>query len=79
MLEQDTDELDYLVGATIKKVAVVKDNDEFGFECIALTVKTKGVIVEDQNGNKSDTVELQVWQDPEGNGPGFLCLTEVVK
>lgn len=21
------------------------------------------------------TVELQVWQDPEGNGPGYLALT----
>jgi hypothetical protein len=81
VLEQTAEELDFLVGATITNVRVKTESPElegYGFDSIELTAKLKAPI-EDQHGTKSDIVRLEVWQDPEANGPGVLALTEVVK
>lgn len=78
-LQQSPDEIDYLVGATLTKVRVKKGNPAYYEEdALELSFTLKAPIT-DQDGTTSDRVKLEVWQDPEGNGPGFLALTAVVK
>lgn len=66
-------DVDVLEGATIKKVTFATWDD--GFEQIE-----KGVVrvrVQYRAGlkvNGSQFGEYEIWQDPEGNGPGFLAL-----
>lgn len=80
------EDLDLLQGATIKWVRIVSvaeqqadarkaGEDEFADfidqACVRMCVRwRKGLVV---NGSSEGTFE--VWQDPEGNGPGFLAFT----
>jgi hypothetical protein len=73
-LEQTAEELGFLVGAKIERVEVRPDC--MGEDSLNLVLTTKDE-VHDQHGNHSRTVEVQVWMDSEGNGPGFLALTQV--
>jgi hypothetical protein len=73
-VENTLDELSYLVGATITKVEILPD--AMGEEKLVLSM-TAGTVVQDQHRNASKRIEVEVWQDEEGNGPGFLALTRV--
>lgn len=79
LLEQTKDELDFLVGATITKVRVKRDNSLYGMGDVIELSATLNDAITDQYGTTSHQVKIEVWQDPEGNGPGFLALSEVVK
>jgi hypothetical protein len=72
MLEQSADELDVLVGAKITGVRVVKDGDEYGFDSIEIDVHRE--IAVNVDGEFCHDLSFQVWEDPEGNGPGYLAL-----
>jgi hypothetical protein len=62
-VENRIEELDVLQGATITKVAV-------GPATIRLTVRfAPNLFV---NGRR--TAIYEIWQDGEGNGPGYLAL-----
>lgn len=71
-LEQSPDDLQLLIGGIIQKIEVV---EEFGEPSIQLSIalpkprQLEGVL--------ADAVQYQVWQDEEGNGPGFLALVAV--
>ncbi len=72
--ENTLDELSYLKGASIEQIDI--RDDGFGGKALVLGVSCKDD-VEDQSGNRSTYVEVEVWMDAEGNGPGFLALTAV--
>lgn len=71
--ENIPEDVDVLVGATIEKVTFADWDD--GFEVVP-----KGVVRIRVKFKKGLTVnglafgEFEIWQDPEGNGPGFLAL-----
>jgi hypothetical protein len=79
VLEQSPDELDFLVGATIESVRVNREEYKFGeftdvHEAIELQVRfARPFNVE---GTQCRTGTIEILQDPEGNGPGFLALTD---
>lgn len=66
------EELDVLVGATVTRVWVEEPDPEYAWEQphvnIAVRFK-KGLTV-----NGDTTGVYGIWQDPEGNGPGFLAF-----
>lgn len=68
--ENQPDEVSDLVGATIVAAKIAKAGcGEVGTKAVRLTVRFRdGFKV-----NDSDKGTYEVWQDPEGNGPGFLA------
>jgi hypothetical protein len=70
------DLLEPLAGATIKGVKI-EYVDEPGLEAHEPTVVLQ-LRMPDTLALPSDlrgkTVDVEVWQDPEGNGPGFLAV-----
>lgn len=74
MLEQSAAELRMLVGAVVETVEEVKDGDEYGFDSIEIGFKLP--IAVNVDGDYCRILKLQVWQDPEGNGPGYLALVD---
>lgn len=65
-LEQDLEELDPLVGASIFRIARVEED---GQEFIRLYLRLRSDIAV----NGSVLACYDVWQDVEGNGPGYLA------
>lgn len=78
-LEQTAADLSYLKGATLTGVKKRKPEDEYDIEALVLTFKLKTPIVDAESNQEVSTVDLQVWEDPEGNGPGYLALTGMRK
>lgn len=80
MLQQGLDEVTFLKGATVEDVKVHNDGDEYGFDAIEIKFALKKPTKLGGFGpNGTDEmlcrkVSFQVWEDPEGNGPGFLSL-----
>lgn len=72
--ENSLDELAPFKGATIAEIQI--RDDGFGGKALVLGLSLTDDL-EDQHGNRSTYVEVEVWQDSEGNGPGFLALTAV--
>lgn len=72
-LEQTAEELDFLVGATVERVEVRPDG--FGGDAMHLHLRTKVEVVD--GPTRGHHVDLEVWQDVEGNGPGYLALVEI--
>jgi hypothetical protein len=66
-LENAAEEIQDLVGATIL-AAWVEDTD--GEQRVRLRVKFR----DDLRVNDSPLGEYEIWQDEEGNGPGFLAF-----
>ena len=75
-VENTIEELSYLIGARITKFEIRPD--AIGEEKLVMCCTAK-VLVEDQHGTKSRKIEVEVWQDEEGNGPGYLALTGVIE
>lgn len=71
-LEQSPDDLKLLIGGIIQKIEVV---EEYGEPSIQLSIALP--TPRDIEGVLCDAVQYQVWQDEEGNGPGYLALTAV--
>jgi hypothetical protein len=75
VLEQDAEELEVLVGATIEKVWVQEPDPsseyyDYEYPVVRMRVRFRqGLRV-----NNKRHGEYEVWQDPEGNGPGFFSL-----
>lgn len=70
VIENTLEEVQDLVGATIEKVWIVKAKDEYDIEAVRIRVRYRdgfGV-------NGSNVGEYELWQDEEGNGPGFLAF-----
>ena len=69
-----SEEYGYLVGATITAVGAA--DMDYGDQAITLTIRPRSNIeITDQDGTTYRTVRLEVWQDPEGNGPGYLAFS----
>ena len=69
-LENTAEELSDLVGATIEKAWVAGAEDEYDSPKVRLRVRYRdgfGV-------NGSAVGEYELWQDEEGNGPGFIAF-----
>lgn len=67
-VENTVEDLEILKGATITKIAIVPDG--YGDDKIVMDVRyRKGLQV-----NESRTGRFEVWQDVEGNGPGYLAF-----
>lgn len=75
-VENTQEELDLLVGATILSIQIEdlpEDLKEFGNDNkIVMKVKMPKPVVLD--GKETGTLSFEVWQDEEGNGPGYLAL-----
>jgi hypothetical protein len=72
-LEMSVEDIDFLIGATLAKAEVTPD--AMGEEAMNLHFRLpKGRVVVDQSGSEYTTVVMQVWQDVEGNGPGYLAF-----
>ena len=69
VLENTEQEIKDLQGALIETAAI--EDDGYGEQVVVLRVRYRA----DLRVNGSQHGEYQVWQDPEGNGPGFLALT----
>lgn len=73
ILDQTLEDVDILEGATIEKVWLADWDD--GFEKFEKGVVRFRVRYRDNlRVNDSLTGEFEVWQDGEGNGPGFIAL-----
>ena len=78
-LEQSPEELDYLIGAKLIDVKKVREEYKFGeftdvHEAIRLVFALpKKIRVE---RDLRDRIDIEVLEDPEGNGPGFLALVD---
>lgn len=74
-MQNTKDDVDVLLGATIENIWFGEWDD--GFEVVpegVVRVRVryrKGLLV---NGHTRGEYEL--WQDPEGNGPGFLSFVQ---
>ena len=74
-LENVKEDVDYLVGATIEKVWFADWDD--GFEVVPEGVVRlrlryrKGLLVNDKTHG-----EYEIWQDAEGNGPGYVSFVQ---
>lgn len=67
-VENTADELDCLKGAKITSIAIVPDG--YGSDKIVMDVRYRdGLMVNDANFGR-----FEVWQDEEGNGPGYLAF-----
>jgi len=69
-LENTAEELSDLVGATIEVVWIEQADGEYDFDKIRFRVRYRdgfGV-------NGSDAGEYEIWQDIEGNGPGYVAF-----
>ena len=76
--ENTPDDLTPIQGATIESAKIVPD-DEFG-TVVQLELRLKdGEVIVNQDDVLSNRVIFQVWADPEGNGPGFLSFTGLLK
>ena len=75
VLENTVEDIEVLDGATIERIWLAPWDDGFDRReqgVVRLTVRYKrGLIV-----NGSDRGDYELWQDPEGNGPGFLSFVE---
>lgn len=71
--ENVPEDVDVLKGATIEQVTFADWDDGFAVVpkgVVRLRVRfKKGLLV-----NGSTHGEFEIWQDPEGNGPGFIAL-----
>lgn len=81
-VENSQEELDVLKGATINDIRIMdlpEDLKEFGNDNkVVMNVTLRAPIrFEDQDGQvvEARTVTFEVWQDEEGNGPGYLAFT----
>ena len=71
--ENVPEELDILEGATITKVQFADWDD--GMEVVAKgVVRLRVKYADGHKVNGSSFGEFEIWQDPEGNGPGFIAL-----
>lgn len=77
MLEQSVEDIEFLKGATVTNIEVVNEGEEFGFDALSLTFKLATPIKDAETQQVANVVEIQVWMDPEGNGPGYLALTRM--
>lgn len=67
-VENTADDLDCLKGATITKIEIVPDG--YGDDKIVMDVRYRtGLMVNERNFGR-----FEVWQDVEGNGPGYLAF-----
>ena len=82
--ENTPEDLEILNGATILSARIMPPSqelvEEFGpddaEDRLILTVKfRKGLTVTDQDGKEYAVGTFEVWQDAEGNGPGFIAFT----
>lgn len=75
-VENTQEELDLLVGATILSIKIEdlpEDLKEFGDDNkIVMKVMLPKPV--EMDGKKTGTLSFEVWQDEEGNGPGYLAL-----
>ena len=72
-VENTIEDVDYLVGGTITAIEIQPNKYEPGTTQLVMRVKLKTPI-RNQDNKVLRTVEIQVWQDEEGNGPGYLAL-----
>jgi len=69
VLENTAEELEDLIGATIENAWIEKD-DDLDTGRVRMRVRfRKGLQV-----NLSHAGEYEIWQDEEGNGPGFIAF-----
>ena len=71
LLENTPEDIDVLEGATIKKVWI-EAPDPHGWEYPVVRMRVRyrpGLTVNDLSYG-----EYEIWQDAEGNGPGFIAL-----
>lgn len=84
--ENTPEDLEILNGATIVSARIMPPSqellDEFpefagdAEDRLVLTVKfRKGLTVTDQDGKEYAVGTFEVWQDVEGNGPGYIAFT----
>lgn len=72
-VENTIEDIDYLVGGTITAIEIQPNEYEPGTNQLVLKIKLKTPI-RNQDDKVMRTVDIQVWQDEEGNGPGYLAL-----
>ncbi len=78
MLQQDAKELKFLEGGIIYAIKEVSEDDGFGGEeqFVEISVRCNTILKDGPVEGK--TAKLLLMQDPEGNGPGYLMLTEIL-
>jgi hypothetical protein len=78
ILEQDLEELDYLNGARVIGMRIRSgDPAEYETDALVLTFQLAPKNAVEDGPSRGDIVEVEVWQDVEGNGPGYLALTGI--
>lgn len=80
-VENTQEELDLLVGATILSIQIEdlpEELKEFGDDNkIVMKVRLKKPVnIENNDGQvvETKTASFEIWQDEEGNGPGYIAL-----
>ena len=77
LLEQSVEDIAFLKGATLKSIKERKAEDAYDMDCLQLVFTLANPIQLELDPGKqilAKEVTFEVWQDPEGNGPGFLSL-----
>lgn len=78
-LEQSPSELAYLKGAKVTAVKKRASTGEYDTDCLLITFELAEPIMDGETNEPASKVDLEVWQDPEGNGPGYLALVGMRK
>jgi len=69
------DDIDFLKGATIERIWFADWDD--GFEVVPEgVVRIRLRFAENVRVNDKTHGEYEIWQDPEGNGPGFVSFVQ---
>ena len=68
-------ELSILKGATISQVSVREPEDDYDIAAVVIEVRySPRQIVTNEKGERLIFGTYEVWQDEEGNGPGYVAL-----
>lgn len=74
VLEQSAEDLAFLVDAKVTGVAMVFSDPMWGGAALQMTFDLAKPV--DVEGTVCKTVVMEILQDIEGNGPGYLALVD---
>jgi hypothetical protein len=74
LLENTKEDIEILEGATIEKVWIARSPLGFESSCPVVRLRVRWRDGFNVNGNTHG--EFELWQDVEGNGPGYLSFVQ---
>lgn len=74
--ENIPEDIDFLEGSTIERIWLAPWDDDFGGATKDGVVRLRLRYKKGFTVNGKTHGEYEIWVDPEGNGPGFLCFVQ---